>query len=122
MEIGPMCCDLQPPSFGGDQGVFVSLGSCQGAGDIQLHQIIFEHTFNIWLSAATPPDIRRPRRNGQHHANPDNTTQGRDHACDTRRSKYLRSIGFVTSSRARWYAAVASLVRPLLRSRSALAA
>ena len=68
-----MCCDLQPPSFGGDQGVFVSLGSCEGAGGIQLHEIIFEHTFNIWLGSGTPrPFLARhsqrttPDESGQH--------------------------------------------------------
>ena len=46
-----MCCDVQPPRFGGDQGVFVGLSRGEGAGCIQLHQIIFEHTFNIWVKA-----------------------------------------------------------------------
>jgi hypothetical protein len=45
MEVGPMSGDLEPPGFGGDQGVFVRLSSGQGAGRIQLHQlIIIQHT------------------------------------------------------------------------------
>ena len=51
VQVGPMCCDLQPPGFGGDQGVFVGLRRGEGAGGIQLDQIIFEHTFNIWVEA-----------------------------------------------------------------------
>jgi hypothetical protein len=35
-----MSGDLEPPGFGGDQGVFVGLGGGQGAGRIQIHQII----------------------------------------------------------------------------------
>jgi hypothetical protein len=47
MEVGPMGGELQPSGFGGDQDVFVGLGGGQGAGRIQLHQIIIiEHTFN----------------------------------------------------------------------------
>ena len=40
--------DLQPPRFSGHQGVFLRLRGSEGAGRIQLDQIIFEHTFNIW--------------------------------------------------------------------------
>ena len=48
--------DAEAAGFGGDQGVFVGLGGSQGCGPIQLHQIIFEHAFNIRGNA----DIRRP--------------------------------------------------------------
>jgi hypothetical protein len=68
-----VCCDLQPPSFGGDQGVFVGLGSSEGAGRVQLHQTIFEHTFNILLGAGTLLLLSRVTANGQHLSNPDNT-------------------------------------------------
>ena len=47
VQVGPMRSDLESSGFGGDQGVFVGLRGGQGAGRIQLHQIIFEHTFNI---------------------------------------------------------------------------
>jgi hypothetical protein len=39
--------DLEAAGFGGDEGVFVGFCCGQGAGRIQLHQIIFEHAFNI---------------------------------------------------------------------------
>ena len=39
--------DLQPARFGNDQGAFVSLRRAQRGGGIHLHQIIFEHAFNI---------------------------------------------------------------------------
>ena len=42
-----MGSNLEPSGLGGDQGVFVGLSCGEGAGGIQLHQIIFEHTFNI---------------------------------------------------------------------------
>ena len=67
--------DLQAANFGGDQGVFVGLGSGQGAGRIQLHQIIFEHAFNIWPKGDTPQRIEHGATNGQHLTNPDNTIQ-----------------------------------------------
>jgi hypothetical protein len=61
MEVGPMSGELEPPGFGGDQGVFVGLGCGQGAGRIQLHQIIiFEHTFNIKPRGDTPSDNSTP--------------------------------------------------------------
>ena len=47
VQVGPMSSNLQPAGFGGDQGVFVGLSRGQGAGRIQPHQFIFEHTFNI---------------------------------------------------------------------------
>jgi hypothetical protein len=66
--------DLESSGFGGDQGVFVGLGGGQGAGRIQLHQIIIiEHTFNIRRSGDTPPALRRVTANRQHLTNPDNT-------------------------------------------------
>jgi hypothetical protein len=66
--------ELQPSGFGGDQDVFVGLGGGQGAGRIQLHQIIIiEHTFNIRRSGDTPPALRRVTANRQHLTNPDNT-------------------------------------------------
>jgi hypothetical protein len=43
MEVGPMRRDLEAPGFGADQGVFVGLGGSQGAGRVQLDEIIFEH-------------------------------------------------------------------------------
>ena len=73
MQVGPMSRDLQSADLGGDQGVFVGLGSSQGASRIQLHQNSFEHTFNIRSWPATPAPIRRVTSNGQHHADPDNT-------------------------------------------------
>ena len=51
VQVGPVCCDVQPPHLGDDQGVFVGLGRGKGAGCIQLHQIVFEHTFNISMKA-----------------------------------------------------------------------
>jgi hypothetical protein len=65
--------DLQTSGFGGDQGVFVGLGCGEGAGGIQLDEIIFEHTCNIWLSADTHRRLRRATANGQHLTDPDNT-------------------------------------------------
>jgi hypothetical protein len=53
MQVRPVRRDLQPTDLRGDQGVFVSLRGSQGAGRVQLNEIIFEHTFNIWLSADT---------------------------------------------------------------------
>jgi hypothetical protein len=44
VQVGPMSSDLEPPDLSGDQGVFVGLRCGQGAGRIQLHQIIIEHT------------------------------------------------------------------------------
>ena len=73
MQVSPMRRDLQPPRFGGDQGVFVSLRSSEGACRIQLSQLIFEHTFNIRLGAASPTAIRRVTANRQHSTDPDNT-------------------------------------------------
>ena len=45
--------DLESPGFAGDQGLFIDLAARVPV--IQLHQIIFEHTFNIKGS----PDISR---------------------------------------------------------------
>ena len=42
-----MCGDVEAAGFGGDQSVFVGFGCGQSFGRIQLHQIIFEHAFNI---------------------------------------------------------------------------
>jgi len=68
MKVGPVSSDLQPAGFGGGQGVFVGLGGSQGAGRIQLHQIIsFEHTFNIKGRADTLRPFGRLRQT-------DNTT------------------------------------------------
>jgi len=70
-----MSGDLEPPGFGGDQGVFVGLGGGQGAGRIQLHQIIIiiEHAFNIRRITDTFPTKRHPgdrrttpNQSGQH--------------------------------------------------------
>ena len=83
----------------------------------------FSNTHSIYgKSADTPPTFGTCGETD--NTTPIRTTlpQGRDQACDTRCCKYLRSTGFVTSSRARRYAAFASPLRPLLRSRSALAA
>jgi hypothetical protein len=55
VQIGPMGSNLQPSGLGGDEGVFVGLRGSQRAGRIQLHQIIFEHTFNIRRTADTLP-------------------------------------------------------------------
>ena len=68
-----MCRDVQPADLGGDQGVFVGLGRGEGVRRIQLHQIIFEHTFNIRSWAAIPGPIRHTTANGQHLTDPDNT-------------------------------------------------
>ena len=82
VQVGPMRRDLQPPSFGDDQGVFVGLRSSEGACRIQLSQLIFEHAFNIRLGAASPTAIRRVtanrqhlNRSGQHPSDPDNTCE-----------------------------------------------
>jgi len=40
MQIGPVRGNLQPTSLGGDQGVFVRHRGGQGAGRIQLGEII----------------------------------------------------------------------------------
>jgi hypothetical protein len=47
MQISPMRSDVKSAGFGGDQGVFIGLRGGQSLRRIQLHQIIFEHTFNI---------------------------------------------------------------------------
>jgi hypothetical protein len=47
MQVGPVGGDLEPAGFGGGEGVFVGLGCGEGVVRIQLHQIIFEHAFNI---------------------------------------------------------------------------
>jgi hypothetical protein len=73
MQVSPMCSDAEAAGFGGDQGVFVGLGGSQGCGPIQLHQIIFEHAFNIRGNADTPPAIQRGASNGQHPTHSDNT-------------------------------------------------
>ena len=73
MQVGPMGSDAEAAGFGGDQGVFVSLRSSQGCGPIQLHQIIFEHAFNITGEADTPPAIQRVASDGQHPPHSDNT-------------------------------------------------
>jgi hypothetical protein len=44
MQIGPMRGEVQAADLGGGEGVFIGLGGGQGAGRIQLHQIIIEHT------------------------------------------------------------------------------
>jgi hypothetical protein len=46
-----MRSQLEPAALGGSQSAFVGLRSSQGGSRIQLHQIIFEHDFNIWLGA-----------------------------------------------------------------------
>jgi hypothetical protein len=45
----------------------------EGAGGIQLDQIIIEHPFNIRLKADIDPTLQRAAINGQHHTNTDNT-------------------------------------------------
>jgi hypothetical protein len=47
MEVGPVGGDVEATGFGGDQGMFVGFSCGQGVVRIQLHQIIFEHAFNI---------------------------------------------------------------------------
>jgi hypothetical protein len=120
MQIRPVRRDLQTSGLGDDQSVFVGLSGGERASRVQLHQIIIEHTFNIRSWAASPRPIRRATGNGQHDVDPDNTqrrrrtktgvkrdlraasTAGRQYqTCATRSCKYFRSIGFVTSSRAR---------------------
>jgi hypothetical protein len=54
--------------------VFVGLGGGQGAGRIQLDQIIFEHTFNIKGRADIDSTIRHSATDGQHLTDPDNTS------------------------------------------------
>jgi hypothetical protein len=58
MQVSPMRRDLQPADLRGDQGVFVGLSGGERAGAIQPHQIIFEHTFNIWVSTDTHRRLR----------------------------------------------------------------
>jgi hypothetical protein len=77
VKVRPVRGDLESPGFGGDQGVFVGLGSGQGAGRIQLHQIIFEHTFNIKGSPDTFPPFGPAAASGQHPTDPDNTRWNR---------------------------------------------
>jgi hypothetical protein len=64
---------VQPAELGGDQGMFVGLGSSQSRRGIQLHQLIFEHSFNIWLGTDTSPPFRRVTAGGQHLSNLDDT-------------------------------------------------
>jgi hypothetical protein len=45
--------DLQTSGFGDDQSVFVGLSGGEGAGRIQLNQLIFEHAFNIYCRVPT---------------------------------------------------------------------
>ena len=73
VQVGPVCCDLEPPDLGGDQGVFVGLSGGEGASGIQLHQIIFEHTFNIPVEVDSPWQIRHTGASGQHLTDSDNT-------------------------------------------------
>jgi hypothetical protein len=73
MQVGPMRGDLQPPGLSGDHGVFVGLRGRQGAGGVQLDQIIIEHPFNIRLKADIDPALQRAAINRQHHTNTDNT-------------------------------------------------
>jgi hypothetical protein len=73
MQVGPVCSDLESAGFGGGQGVFVGLGGGQGAGRIQLDQIIFEHTFNIKGGPDTFSTVRYSAANGQHLTDRDNT-------------------------------------------------
>jgi hypothetical protein len=54
MQIGPVCSDLEPPSLGGGQAVFVGLRCGQGAGGDPLGDTEFAHT--IWR-AADPPQV-----------------------------------------------------------------
>ena len=75
MQVGPMRRDLQPTDLGGGQGVFVGLGSGQGAGSVQPHQVIFEHAFNILFTADVPGRLDTLHGNGQHITNPDNTSR-----------------------------------------------
>jgi hypothetical protein len=53
--------DLEAPGFGADQGVFVGLGGSQGAGRVQLDEIIFEHAFNIWRGTDILPRFDSPQ-------------------------------------------------------------
>jgi hypothetical protein len=48
MQIRPMRSDLKAAGFGGDQGVFVGLRRSPASAPHPTHQIIFEHTFNIY--------------------------------------------------------------------------
>ena len=57
MQIRPVRGEVEAAGFGGDQSVFVGFRGSQSLRGIQLHQIIFEHTFNIWLDADTPQRI-----------------------------------------------------------------
>jgi hypothetical protein len=66
--------DLQTSGFGDDQSVFVGLSGGEGAGRIQLNQLIFEHAFNILQGADTHRRLWRATTNGQHHVDPDNTS------------------------------------------------
>jgi hypothetical protein len=68
MQIGPMRGQVQAADLGRGEGAFVRLGGGQGAGRIQLHQIVFEHAFNIWPTADNPRQLDTPPSNGQHHA------------------------------------------------------
>ena len=78
VEVGPVGGDLEPSGFGGGQGVFVGLGCGQGAGRIQLHQIIIiEHTFNIKGAPDTFPPFGPAAASEQHLADPDNTRWNR---------------------------------------------
>ena len=43
MQIGPMRGELEAADFGRGEGAFVRLDGGQGAGRIQLHQVVFEH-------------------------------------------------------------------------------
>jgi hypothetical protein len=46
MDVGPVSGDVESSGFGGDKGVFVGLGCGQGAGGVQLNQLI-SNTYSI---------------------------------------------------------------------------
>ena len=73
VKVCPMSRDQQPAGLGCDQDVFIGLRSGEGFCRIQLHQLIFEHPFNIRWTAYTPRLIRRVAANGQHPTDQDNT-------------------------------------------------
>jgi hypothetical protein len=77
-----MARDLETAGLGRDQNVFVALGCGQRPGRIQLHQILFEHIFNIRPCPHSPSPVWRVIANGQHHIDPDNTSRPKSQRAD----------------------------------------
>src|SRR4249919_1160877 len=104
MQIGPMRSDLQAPGLGGDHGVFVRLSRCQRGSGIQLDQVTFEHTFNIW---SAPHILRAIRHAADQRTTPSQTGQHLQIGLRLRAAQRDRIVsarpGREGSMRAVWY-------------------